>query len=110
MVSFVLREHTLEILTILGTEDGISKRRVTQLNFSVRDLLTESCIVECRVTDLIIPFRFLGSRCFHNFGRLCHRRFWLNRLHRSYGLTNFLQIVIGKPFVREVFVTPSGST
>ena len=105
MVSFVLREHTLEILTILGTEDGISKRRVTQLNFSVRDLLhTESCIVQIyRVTDLIIPFRFLGSRCFHNFGRLCHRRFWLNRLHRSYGLTNFLQIVIGKPFVREVF-------
>ena len=100
MVSFVLREHTLEI-----TEDGISKRRVTQLNFSVRNLLhTESCIVQIyRVTDLIVPFRFLGSRCFHNFGRFCRRRFWLNRLHRSYGLPNFLQIVIGKPFVREVF-------
>ena len=57
MVSFVLREHTLEILTILGTEDGISKRRVTQLNFSVRNLLhTESCIVQIyRVTDLIVP-------------------------------------------------------
>ena len=105
MVSLVLREHTLEVFTILGTEDRIGKGRVTQLNLSVRDLLhTESSIVQIyRVTDLIVPFRFLGSRCFYNFGRFCRRRFWLNRLHRSYGLPNFLQIVIGKPFVREVF-------
>ena len=105
MVSLVLREHTLEILTILGTEDRIGKGGVKQLNLSVRNLLhTESRIVQIyRVTDLIVPFRFFGSRCFDNCGRLCHRRFWLNRLHRSYGLTNFLQIVIGKPFVREVF-------
>ena len=105
MVSFVLREHTLEILTILGTEDRIGKGRVTQLNLSVRNLLhTESCIVQIyRVTDLIVPCWFFGNRGFHNFGRLCHRRFWLNRIHRSYGLPNFFQIVIGKPFVREVF-------
>ena len=80
MVSFVLREHTLEILTILGTEDGIRKRRVTQLNFSVRNLLhTESSIIQIyRVTDLIVPCRFFKGGFFHNFGRLCHRRFWLN--------------------------------
>ena len=105
MVSFVLREHTLEILTILGTEDGISKRRVTQLNFSVRNLLhTESCIVQIyRVTDLIVPCWFFGNRGFHNFVRLGSRCFRLNRLHRCYGLPNFFQIVVGKPFIREIF-------
>ena len=105
MVSLVLREHTLEVFTILGTEDRIGKGRVTQLNLSVRNLLhTESCIVQIyRVTDLIVPCWFFGNRGFHNFVRFCRRRFWLNRLHRSYGLPNFFQIVIGKPFVREIF-------
>ena len=48
--------HTLEILTILGTEDRIGNGRVTQLNLSVRNLLhTESSIVQIyRVTVLVI--------------------------------------------------------
>ena len=36
MVSLVPREHFFKVLTVLRTEDGISKGRVTQLNFSVR--------------------------------------------------------------------------
>ena len=105
MVSLVLREHFFKVLTVLCTEDGISKRRVTQLNFSVCDLLhTESSIVQIyRVTDLIVPCRFFRGRFFHDPDSLCRRYFRLNRFHSCYGLTDFLKVVIGKPFIVKVF-------
>ena len=104
-VSLVLREHFFKILTVLGTENRIGKGRVTQLNLSVRDLLhTESSIVQIyRVTNLIVPCRFFKGGFFHDLDRLCHRCFRLDRIHRCYGLPNFFQIIIGKPFVREIF-------
>ena len=105
MVSLVLREHFFKVLTVLRTEDGISKGRVSQLNFSVRDLLhKESSIVQIyRITDLIVPCRFLLGRFFHDLSRLCRRCFRLNCSHSCYGLTDFLKVVIGKPFIVKVF-------
>ena len=105
MVSLVLREHFFKVLTVFCTEDRISKCRVTQLNFSVCDLLhTESSIVQIyRVTDLIVPCRFFRGRFFHDPDSLCRRYFRLNRFHSCYGLTDFLKVVIGKPFIVKVF-------
>ena len=43
------------------------------------------------------------GRVFHDLVRLCRRSFRLNCFHSCYGLTDFLKVVIGKPFIVKVF-------
>ena len=116
MVSFVLRQHTLEVLTVLCTEDRISKRRVTQLNFSVRNLLhTESGIVQIYcVTDLIVPcwiafFIFLMVishlliTCVGQVIKVQIIQFYLNQLFQRFILSGFNQNVMQIAFNAKIY-------